>query len=775
MEKDFRELLSKPEAWSMQLGSFGKIILIIACSLFALSAIIHLAEPFLPVLRRAKNLPFALGVLCVVSAFASLAVLIMKHQYQYSYVFRHSDNSMSPAYLFSALWGGQEGSFLLWALTSSIFSLLAIRATGIYQRWYVVFASLFLACLTGILCFESPFVSQLFENKYMIPNGLGLSPSLLNYWNIIHPPTIFSGFGSLTVLSCWGFSAMLSKDKQSWVSMIRPWALLTSTITGIGLIMGGLWAYETLGWGGFWAWDPVENTSLVPWLWSVALVHGIYVQVAKKKWYLLNAFLASTCMIMFTYGTFITRSGVLKDQSVHSFAEMDSFAVRILIGVLAGFFTLFTVIYAFNVAQSLKASKETAADPMSTRAPFFGLGISTMLGVALAAGFGMSVPVVRTLMQKSAMVVEEGLYNKVVMYFFIPMMIFMTIAPHLSWRPTSWKVIASKLVGALGVSYALLAAVIWSLKWRHNIPIEDKGNVKYLLIFLSWLCAIAITSNLVKIFTAGRASRLSLGGYISHIGLATLVAGLIVSRGYEQKQITASGANLPGIALGYVVNYETHPGEDFEKNENQVYFSFDNGAERFRVRPTLFYPPNILNPDQPKPVTRPYILHRGTYDLYVAIAPMTDEMGEPQAVKVGEKLNFEGAEITYKGMRREGEPGKMGTKFIADLDIDLGAGSQKLEPALIIGESGLERTDAEFGSYYVTIDKLDAATHAVSLQFHSQTPIFPLEVYYKPLANLVWIGAGIMTLGGLIAALYRRNGRRISSATEHEVSPTSQS
>src|SRR5262249_32064476 len=162
------------------------------------------------------------------------------------------------------------------------------RFSGMYRRWFTVSASVFLATVAGILCYETPFnvlPEAIAHGKtFVSEHGGGMTPSLQNYWVVIHPPTIFSGFGTLAIFFAMAGAALLEKNAQDWIKIIRPWALLSIAILGVGICMGGLWAYETQGWGGFWAWDPVENASFIPWLFMVVLAHGIIVQTTRNKW-----------------------------------------------------------------------------------------------------------------------------------------------------------------------------------------------------------------------------------------------------------------------------------------------------------------------------------------------------------------------------------------------------------------------------------------------------------------------------------------------------------
>src|SRR5689334_3050201 len=290
------DLLSKfPPApfWAEAAGPVGRVFVLAAIVFFLLSAIGWSLASRNPKAETLGKRCFTLGACSIFGAFLTLASLFVGDQFQYNYVFSHSDSIIALKYKIAAIWAGQQGSFLLWACTSSLFGLLAVRVTGKYRRWFTVPYAAFLASLCGILAYETPFNVTLIDGRALVPPiGVGLTPSLQNYWVVIHPPTIFMGFGSLTVMFCFAISAMLTGDLKSWLALVRPWALVSLAVLGLGLCMGGFWAYETLGWGGFWAWDPVENVSFVPWVFTAAFVHGLIVQTTRGRWPWTNLMLA---------------------------------------------------------------------------------------------------------------------------------------------------------------------------------------------------------------------------------------------------------------------------------------------------------------------------------------------------------------------------------------------------------------------------------------------------------------------------------------------------
>lgn len=732
---------------------------------------------------------------CLFGAFICLASLFARDQFEFQYVFSHSDALTPLKYKVAGVWSGQQGSFLLWACTSAVFGIASIWRTGKYRRWFIVPYAGFLGSLCGILAYETPF--DLMKNVehagrvLLPPTGNGLAPSLLNYWVIIHPPTIFLGFGSLTVLFCCAVSAMLEKDFKDWVPVVRPWALASVAVLGLGVCMGGLWAYETLGWGGFWAWDPVENTSFVPWLMAVSFVHGLIVQSARGRWTASNLLLGGLPFITFVYGTFLTRSGFLQDVSVHSFAEMNRSALWILLGLLvvstAGFLGLWGA--RFKVA---KATELGASQGSLSREGLYKLGVWLLSLLGLAIAIGMSVPFFMAVLHKPSKVVQEGLYHMVVVWFFIPIMLLVALAPFASWRATGLKGFFNRIVNVLSVSVGLTGLLVMAFKLGStgvhadpkatiNLPFSRQSPslphempLMPWMAFLSFLCVFALVSNLWRIGELSKRSRVfSLGGFVAHVGLAVLMAGLIFTRGFERKEQVITQPGVAVAALDYKLTPGEYEGKSTEDREGKlpVEIVAPNG-EVVTATPGLYW---IIQQNGEQQTQRwPSIKHYLSHDLYLALGdPVMTMWPSPVRLELGKSEKNSLVKLTYLGMERQGEPGKTGTKFVAKMRLDANDKSYSVSPGLALTETGLTPELIPAGpQFLVTILGMDAKTKAVDAQIYFQRPFYPMELFYKPLAILVWLGTGILTLGGLMSVIHRRTRRGAPvSERETEIDP----
>lgn len=288
-------------------------------------------------------LAHAIGVFGIM---ITLFFILFNHYYEYEYASKHLNDAMPMRYIFSCFWGGQQGSFLLWTFWNVVLGAVLIWRSRKWEAPVMMFfclAQVFLASMLIGVHFgdfqlgDNPFVllrdtatyygqPWTYFGQYLVElpsfrDGQGLNPLLQNYWMTIHPPTTFLGFSSTVVPFCFAAAGLFKRDYTGWIKPAIPWAFFGVAALGTGLLMGGAWAYEALGFGGFWAWDPVENASLVPWLTLVGAAHLMVINKRKPTALFTTFLLTLGTYILILYSTFLTRSGVLGDTSVHSFVD----------------------------------------------------------------------------------------------------------------------------------------------------------------------------------------------------------------------------------------------------------------------------------------------------------------------------------------------------------------------------------------------------------------------------------------------------------------------
>ncbi|MBS1722897.1 MAG: cytochrome c biogenesis protein CcsA [Armatimonadetes bacterium] len=763
--------LPDPPSWSLLVGTIGQILVLAAAGMFAVSGLAWVMQRKWALLVRVGGPAFSAGCAALIGAFVSLGVLFANNRFEYSYVYGHADTHNALAYRIAGIWSGQEGSFLLWATTSSIFGLLTVGRSGVYRRWYTVAFSFFLGGIASILAFESPFKLNLADgHPFVPPEGLGLAPSLQNYWVVIHPPTIFLGFGSLTALFAIAFAAMAEGQFEDWIKIVRPWAITSLTLVGLGLCMGGFWAYETLGWGGFWMWDPVENVSFVPWCFAIAFVHGVIVQAAKGKWQVTNLLLGGLPFLTFVYGTFLTRSGFLSEASVHSFAEMDHSALKLLLVVMVGATLGFLGLWVYRMAQGRRRAAPSEHTPGLGREGFYIIGITTLVMLGIATMLGMSVPFFMALNGQKPRVVEEGTYHQVLSWIFVPLMLMMAIAPFVSWRGMTLKELGGRIytlacvtVGLTGLGLFLVVSTPFGKKLELAPTVHMLGRYEVnglaWIVFLVGICTFVLVSNAWRIGELFKRSKLGIAPFVAHLGVGVLMAGLIASRGFEQKGRSMVMEDHPARLLGYEVRYLGMTSNEHDRDNKLKLAVYKDGASQplFTARPGLY---KIGMADgQENTMVWPHIEHGPLMDTYVSLGQPQTDAGEEISLPVGSSQPFGGLTLTYQKMVRQGEFGQVGTKFGAQVRVEAGGQSKIVTPTMEIGEDGRPVFHPAPISEHMQLVMagMNAADKSVRLQVQLTTPIYPIEIYNKPMTTLVWWGTALMTLGGFGSALYRRS------------------
>ncbi|MGA9117171.1 MAG: cytochrome c biogenesis protein CcsA, partial [Bacteroidota bacterium] len=298
----------------------------LVCS--AVSTLLYAGAVRTRALVRRPRVFLALGAGAVAAASVLLVVLILSHDFSNGYVFSHSSRSLPLHYLLSSFYAGQEGSFLFWALASAAISLVLLgnaRRRGVEAPVMAVYAAA-QTLLLLLLVVKSPFRSvwEMFPDAIpsQVPaDGWGLNPLLQNFWMVIHPPVLFVGFASMAVPFSFALAGLWKRDTSLLAAKGFSWVLLATLVLGIGIMLGAYWAYGVLGWGGYWGWDPVENSSLVPWLTGIAMLHTMAAQRKTGGFAWTNHLLATASFFLVIYSTFLTRSGILGKASQHAFAD----------------------------------------------------------------------------------------------------------------------------------------------------------------------------------------------------------------------------------------------------------------------------------------------------------------------------------------------------------------------------------------------------------------------------------------------------------------------
>ena len=304
-------------------------------------------RPWILFARGAFFIQFA----SLVTVFITIYYLCSHHYFEYLYAYKHASKELEPRYLLACIWEGQEGSFILWSLWHCVLGSILIFTSKKREAPILSIITLaqfvLLMMIVGIYIGDtrigsSPFVltrneinGPIFSQaNYLsfIKDGIGLNVLLRNYWMVIHPPILFLGFASTIVPLGFAYSSLSSKNLTDWVKPALPWTLFSCCVLGVGIMMGGKWAYESLSFGGYWAWDPVENAALVPWMILIAGLHCMAVYNSTGNALRASYFFIILGYFFVLYSTFLTRTGILGDTSVHSFTEAG-LAMNVFIGI----------------------------------------------------------------------------------------------------------------------------------------------------------------------------------------------------------------------------------------------------------------------------------------------------------------------------------------------------------------------------------------------------------------------------------------------------------
>ena len=539
---------------NLLIGNIGHLSVIIAFAAALVAAYSYfqatrgraLGDPDPSWLRLARGAFFVHGaaVLVVVGALFNI---IHAHRYEYYYAWSHSSNHLPVQYMISCFWEGQEGSFLLWIFWHVVIGLCIMRfnrkweapVMAVFSGVQLFLVSMILGVvLGGVKVGSSPFILlrdfltdlPVFKlNPNFVPkDGTGLNALLQNYWMVIHPPTLFLGFALTLVPFAFVIAALWKKELTAWVKPALPWTLIGGGVLGVGVVMGAYWAYETLNFGGYWNWDPVENAVYIPWLVLVASLHGM-VLWQKRRVGLRTAFaLVVATFVLILYATFLTRSGVLGNASVHSFTDLG------LSGQLFIYMAAFTVLAVALLVWRWKeipiSEKElTAYNPEL----WVFVGATVLCLGAFQVLFTTSIPVYNAFMGLIGIKTNVALpadqiahYSKLQLWMGVGVAFLSGLGQIMWWQRNDKNTLVNSL--SAPALLALLGTALVVLLVRYNgLTISPA----YVVLVLAGL--FGVLANFSTIFTLLRRRVQLSGGAVAHLGIALMLLGILASSGYS--------------------------------------------------------------------------------------------------------------------------------------------------------------------------------------------------------------------------------------------------
>ncbi len=746
----------------------GKIIIDIAFVLSLVSSILYLVsyskKGEVTVLARRLFYGVIAGIILVSGI---LLVNIFNHNYQFTYIWENSNSQLPPFLLMASFYAGQQGSFLLWLLFFAIIGIFLIPYSkkSNYEPMVMGFYGLIIMFLLLLLIVKSPFdfVWETFKDRgvetgFLPEEGRGLNPILENYWMVIHPPILFIGYATLAIPFVFAITALIRKEYKQWVELAYPWVLSASAILGLGIMLGGFWAYETLGWGGFWGWDPVENSSLLPWLTSMALVHTMIIQRKTDGLVKTNFILAIVSFILVLYATFLTRSGILGASSVHSFTDPGSTVYFILIGILI-LFVLFSLYTFFMRAKEISSNKINMS--YASREFMLALGSIFILLSSVLVFFGTSWPIITELFGFKKSSVATSFYNDTNLPIAFLILLSNAICLFMSWKKTQFGGIFKKALLSLFISLIFSGLFIF-----YGITQLTSILLLFAIIFSFIVNAEFAINNLRK-------NPFSLGGYLSHIGISFFMIGILIL-GVKSSSVSfqikkGDVKNISGYNISFVdklqIDKELKDRQKFlyrlnlEKNGNKysidpvVYWSDFNERKSPIIEPGIksFFLEDVYlvlkSSDYDKEFKSISIRETETIkcflDTNISISLDKFEMGQSKEADKNHPLL--GALVTYKykgkesvdtlftKMKSTSEFSGIVWKNIPNTDYDIAFWS------FVPSQTENSQFEAAF-TFKKSSDK-----------FIEPLEILTMEVSFKPFISFVWIGVMVIVLGFIIS------------------------
>ena len=701
-----------------------------------------------PYARRAY-LYFTLSVVLVAVV---LGIALVRRDFRVEYVFQYSGLELPIHYQFAAFWAGQKGSFLIWLLWGALLGLLVQRTAG---RSEAPVMGIYTLTVTGLLCIlvrENPFI-MLAETPL---DGQGLNPLLQDDWMVIHPPIMFVGFALAAVPFCFAMAGLWTRDYRSWAARAYPWALAGFLVLGAAILMGGYWAYKTLGWGGYWGWDPVENASLIPWLLLVVLIHGLHLERSKGRYRKANVIIASLVYLAVLYGTFLTRSGVLADFSVHSFVDLGISGW--LIALMVTFIAIPTILIPLRWREIPAVVNE---DPILSRGAFMVMSTIAVLLMALVITFGTSAPLLTWFLANPGQVGPE-FYNQVNGPLALVLVALLAMVPFLTWRGTPASTLLRKLRWPAFAAAAATAAAVW-FGVRHPLHLA--------VVFFA---LVAIVTNLEKTFDRARTSGLgAAGGWLAHVGVGVILLGFLASSAYDVSAKVTLPMGEPVAVGDLTLTFEKMiPRIGREKERLQVRVARADGREY------LAFPKLFVNDRTRQTMAHPDVRTTPLQDLYISPIEFDPgvQAGAPHRIQLaqGESIEIGGVGFTFAGFDVSSHNATAPTLALERGDaITIGAmlevsgplgATARVAPLYRFTAAGAVETpplELPLGGA-VLVSGINANDGRVQLDFFGlgaaadgEPARLAIDVTRKPLIQLVWFGLYVILAGGGLAAFHR--------------------
>jgi len=535
--------------------------------------------------RQAARTLFILHLVAVISVATTLYIIIYNHYFEYHYAFTHASKALPIAYIVSCFWEGQEGSFLLWIFWQALLGVLLMYRNPKWASPVMTVFALVQTFLTSMILGviipaidlkigSSPFLLLReaqpdlpvwsLQPNFIPKDGRGLNPLLQNYWMVIHPPTLFLGFALTLVPFAFLIAGLWKKQLTEWIKPALPWSLFGAGVLGVGIMMGAYWAYETLNFGGYWNWDPVENASFVPWLVWIGAIHTMIAYRNSSSALKTSIILVITTFALVLYSTFLNRSGILGNASVHSFTDLGLSGQLLL---YLGTFLIGSIALAWYRWKDLPTDEKELG--IYSREFWIFVGASVLGLSAFQLTFTTSIPVYNKIAEAFGWVSNIALpadqvehYSKIQIWIFIGVAVLSSIGQFVWWGKikdkNQWKALWNSVL------VATLLTVLF-------VNLGKIFTVSYIILLWSSLFSAYANGSILWFLARQKVS--IAGGALSHVGLAVMLIGILFSSGYSK----VVSLNRSGFAISNKVEQFTK--DDNKENKENLPLWLGQGAQ----------------------------------------------------------------------------------------------------------------------------------------------------------------------------------------------------
>jgi len=810
-------------------GQLGKLLGILSLVMSLIATVAYFKNVQVTTLAqkgkwlRVARVAFITTSVAVMAILGLLFFILNNHLFEYKYAWQHSSLSLERKYLFAALWEGQEGSFLLWSFWQCLLGLIIIRFSRQWEGPVMTVISLAQFCLAALVSGITLFGVQVGSNPFVllrevmtdpvfsqanylsfIRDGNDLNPLLQNYWMVIHPPVLFLGFAACIVPFAYAVAALWTQKTKEWIKPVWPWTLFAAAALGTGITLGALWAYESLSFGGYWAWDPVENASLVPWLLLVAAVHTLIIY--KRTGFSLRAcfVLIISSFLLVLYSTYLTRSGILGDTSVHAFGTGG---INLQILIFLGLFGLPVLLLYIIRRRSIPAAQ--TEEGLLSREWWMFMGV---LLLSISAGsiiYMTSLPVFNQVMRlfsagdpdifKPMAPGADALYsyNRIQVWIVIGLSSLAGFSQFLNYRTTRWQQVLKRSWQPL--FFSIILGILLLQFTALDFP--DKGTGFQIAIWLAFIMAVYVfVASAFFFFKNGRMNFSLLGSVLAHGGFGLMIAGILLSSvGKEVLSLNQTGlpAVLPeggmekqgenitlfkNVKTGMGDYWVTYRADSMHPQKPlwyyKVRFNARDKTDSFELAPTAFV--NYKNREGL--MSNPAARHYWNHDLFAYITSLADPQAARDTIEFRSRIIKNGQPVLYKEFSLQLLDMQMKTNiplagfeisdsvYVATISISDTLKNVRIAKPVLI-KRGIDEIYLDDSSHInrMQLRLLNVTPDGGEIAVREATDtieFLTLKVYRFPFISFLWIGVAILMSGFFLSMIQRIGDAKRTAGTK---------